>query len=98
MKKLAILFALTLCVALAGCNQPAPPRGGEPTQNPSGTVTTPPAEGPAEPTAPEVGQVAMVYIGTKAGGSTEYPMTCEGEQPLELPGLGLSWPVDQPLL
>ncbi len=26
MKKLAILFALTLCVALAGCNQPAPGR------------------------------------------------------------------------
>ena len=32
MKKLAILFALTLCVALAGCNQPAPPQGGEPSE------------------------------------------------------------------
>ena len=28
MKKLAILFALTLCVALAGCNQPAQLQGG----------------------------------------------------------------------
>ena len=32
MKKLAILFALSLCVALAGCNQPAPPQGGEPSE------------------------------------------------------------------
>ena len=30
MKKLAILFALTICVALAGCNQPAPHQGGDP--------------------------------------------------------------------
>lgn len=96
MKKLAILFALTLCMALAGCNRPAPPQGGEPSapeENP-GSVSTPPveepteplppAEGPAEPTAPAVGQVAMVYIGTKANGFTEYPMTYEGELTPEL--------------
>lgn len=89
MKKIAILFALTLCVALAGCNQPAPPQGGEPVQEPSGTVSTPPveapteplppAEGPDEPTAPAVGQIAMVYIGTKTNGFTDYPMTYDGE-------------------
>ena len=72
MKKLAILFALILCVALAGCNQPAQPQGGEPAQTPSGTVSTPQTEEPTTPTP------------------------TEGGQTLELPGLGLSWPVDQP--
>ena len=90
MKKLAILFALALCAALAGCDQPAPPQSGGPTQAPSATVSTPPvvevptgslpsAEIPAEPTAPAVGQVAMVYIGTKANGFTDYPMAYEGD-------------------
>ena len=89
MKKIAILFALILCVALAGCNQPAPPHSGKPMQEPSGTVSTPPveapteplppAEGPDKPTAPAVGQIAMVYIGTKTNGFTEYPMTYDGE-------------------
>ena len=89
MKKLAILFALTLCVALAGCNQPAQPQGGEPTQTPSGSVNTPPAEEPTEPAPPasepadptptEGEQTATLYIGTKANGFTEYPMTYEGE-------------------
>ncbi len=89
MKKIAILFALILCVALAGCNQPAPPQSGKPMQEPSGTVSTPPveapteplppAEGPDKPTAPAVGQIAMVYIGTKTNGFTEYPMTYDGE-------------------
>lgn len=87
MKKLAILFALTLCVALAGCNQPNPPQGGESTQPPSGGVSTPPAEEPAEPnpgpsadpTPAEGGQTATLYIGTKANGFTEYPMTYEEE-------------------
>lgn len=89
MKKLAILFALTLCVALAGCNQPATPQGGEPTQTPSGSVSTPPVEEPTEPASPadqstapaptEGEQTATLYIGTKAGGFAEYPMTYEGE-------------------
>ncbi len=52
MKKLAILFALALCVALAGCNQPAPPQGGEPSQEPSNSVTTPPVEEPTQPASP----------------------------------------------
>ena len=79
MKKLAILFALALCAALAGCNQSAPPQGSEPPLEPSGTVSAPPVEGPAEPTPPAVGQVAMVYIGTKAGGFTDYPITYDGD-------------------
>ena len=89
MKKLAILFALALCVTLMGCDQPAPPQSGGPSQEPSTAVSTPPTEGPAEslppteepaePTAPAVGQVAMVYIGTKAGGFTDYPMIYDGE-------------------
>lgn len=87
MKKLAILLALTLCTALAGCTQPAPSQGGVP--EPSGSVSTPPAEGPDESTPPadqsadpapaEDGQTATLYIGTKAGGFTEYPMTYQGE-------------------
>lgn len=84
MKKLAIFFVLALCVALAGCSQPVPTQGGEPTQAPSGTVSAPPAEGPAEPTAPAVGQVAMAYIGTKAGGFTDYPIVYDGELTPEL--------------
>ena len=79
MKKLAILFALTLCVALAGCNQPVPPQGGEPSE-PQGTpevdviITE-----PEEPTPPTDEQTAKLYIGTKAGGFNEYPMAYEGE-------------------
>lgn len=79
MKKLAILFALTLCVALAGCDQPAPPQGGEPSQTPSGSISTPPADEPTTPTPAEGEQTATLYIGTKAGGFAEYPMTYEGE-------------------
>jgi hypothetical protein len=74
-KKLALLFALILCVALAGCNQPAPPQGGQPSQD---AVSISPVEVPAEPTPPSVGKVAMVYIGTKAGGFTDYPITYDG--------------------
>lgn len=94
MKKIAILFALTLCVALAGCNQPAPPQSGEPTQTPSGTASTPPVEEPTEPAPPadepttptptEGEQTATLYIGTKANGFTEYPMTYEGKLTPEL--------------
>lgn len=79
MKKLAILFALTLCVALAGCDQPAPPQGGEPSQEPSESVTTPPADESTTPMPAEGEQTATLYIGTKANGFTEYPMTYEGE-------------------
>nr|WP_325223542.1 hypothetical protein [uncultured Oscillibacter sp.] len=81
MKKLVILFALTFCMALAGCNQPATPQGGEPSipQETPGSVNTPPVEKPTEPTSPTNGQTATLYIGTKAGGFVEYPMTYEGE-------------------
>ncbi|MEY8389597.1 hypothetical protein AALC17_20485 [Oscillospiraceae bacterium 38-13] len=79
MKKLAILFALTLCVALAGCNQPAPPQGGElsePQETPEVEVII---TEPEEPTPPTDEQTATLYIGTKAGGFNEYPMAYEGE-------------------
>ena len=83
MKKLAILFALTLCVALAGCNQSATPQGGEPSAPQDipevDVIITPPAEEPTEPAPPANEQAATLYIGTKAGGFTEYPMTYEGE-------------------
>ena len=79
MKKLTILFALALCAALAGCNQPAPSQDGKSSQEPSGTVSTPPAEDHTEPTPPAGGQTATLYIGTKAGGFNEYPMAYEGE-------------------
>lgn len=79
MKKLAILFALSLCVALAGCNQPAPPQGGEPSE----PQETPEVEviitEPEEPTPPTGEQTATLYIGTKAEGFNEYPMTYEGD-------------------
>ena len=79
MKKLAILFALTLCVALAGCNQPAPPQGGgpsEPQETPEVDVII---TEPEEPTPPTDEQTATLYIGTKANGFTEYPMTYDRE-------------------
>ena len=89
MKKYILMIAALLCLILAGCSQPALSQEGEAVQDPSGTVSAPPvetpaeplspAEGSAEPTAPAVGQVAMVYIGTKAGGFTDYPIVYDGE-------------------
>ena len=38
----------------------------------------PPAEGSADPAPTESGQTATLYIGTKAGGFTEYTMAYEG--------------------
>lgn len=79
MKKLAILFVLTLCAALAGCNQPASPQGG----GPSEPQDTPEVDiiitEPEEPTPPTDEQTATLYIGTRARGFNEYPMTCQGE-------------------
>ena len=65
MKKLTILFVLIFCVALAGCNQSAPPQGGEPSDTkkiPEVDVIITEPEEPAKPTTPEAEQVAMVYI------------------------------------
>lgn len=77
MKKPAFLFALLLCVALAGCKQPTPATtpSAEPSAEPSAAVTA-----PVEPTPTETAeQTATLYIGTKAGGFTEYPMTYTGD-------------------
>lgn len=92
MKKLTILFALLLCVALAGCTQPAAPQGGEPAapQEEPGAVSTLPAEEPDEPTAAANEQTATLYIGTKADGFAEYPMTYEGELTAETLIQGIS--------
>ena len=75
MKELAILFALTLCVALAGCHQPAAPQGDAQDTPEVDVIITE----PEEPTPPTDEQTATLYIGTKAGGFTEYPMAYEGE-------------------
>lgn len=95
MKKTIILFAL-LCAALAGCGQAEPTGSGElpATAAPTGAVTVPPTREPVETasptqepdgtTPPERGQTATLYIGTKAGGFTEYPMSYEGELTPEL--------------
>ena len=81
LKKLTFLFALLLCAALSGCNQPAAPQGGDP----SDVVSTPPAaESDPPTTAPADEQTVTLYIGTKAGGFAEYPITYEGELTPEL--------------
>lgn len=76
MKKSTLLFALLLCAVLTGCTEPAPSQGDNPSQESSGTVSTPLAD---EPAPPSNGQTAILYIGTRSGGFKEYPMACEGE-------------------
>ena len=92
MKKLAIILVLALCLVLTSCGQPASTPSGEP--SPSDGASTPSAEVSAEPTVPadesaeptpdEGEKTATLYIGTKAGGFSEYPMTYEGELTPEL--------------
>lgn len=79
MKKLAILFALALCVALAGCNQSVLPQGGEPSEPQETPEVDVIITEPEEPTPPADEQTATLYIGTRANGFTEYPMTYDGE-------------------
>lgn len=81
MKKQIFLFALILCGMLAGCNQPAasPDDEASSTQDSFIEAETPPAEGPDLPSDLEVGQVAMVYIGTSADGFTDYPLVYDGD-------------------
>lgn len=79
MKKLVILFALTLCEALTGCNQPATPQGGEPSAPEDDPEVEVIVTEPDEPVSPDNERTATLYIGTKAEGFAEYPMTYEGE-------------------
>ena len=81
MKKLAILFALTLCAALAGCSQPAQGEESPAPQESSKAevITASPADESDEPRPPEGERTVTLYIGTKAGGVAEYAMTYEGE-------------------
>ena len=79
MKKLAILLTLALCAALSGCGRPAPSLGGGAPvpQEPAGSVAS--SGEPDDPAPPAGGQTATLYIGTKAKGFAEYPMTYQGE-------------------
>ncbi len=81
MKKQIFLFELILCRKLASCNQPAasPDDEASSTQDSFIEAETPPAEGPDLPSDLEVGQVAMVYIGTSADGFTDYPLVYDGD-------------------
>lgn len=84
MKKISILFILLLCAALAGCGQPAPAPDGGTSQEPSSPAGAPPAQGADDPAPPEGEHTATLYIGTRAGGFAEHPMTYEGELSPEL--------------
>lgn len=84
MRKSAILFALALCVALAGCNQPAPAPG---RRTLTGTLQHSKHardRGTHRTDTHGDKQTATLYIGTKTRGFAEYPMTYEGELPPEL--------------
>ena len=90
MKRIFLALLLMFCLTLAGCGSA---NSGGAAQEPAPDQTSPPAPaegpipgkapapdgGPAEPTPPAVGQVAMVYIGTKAGGFTDYPIVYDGD-------------------
>ena len=77
MKKIfSLLLAALIFGTLAACVQAA----GVPSQTPEPVGTPAPVETApmqSDPTAAD--QSAVLYIGTKAAGFTEYPMTYEGE-------------------
>lgn len=72
---------------LAGCSPKEPTVSQTPSSTSNDSPTTPSATTPAEPEqsvqAPEEtldeGQTATLYVGTKATGFAEYPLTYEGE-------------------
>lgn len=88
-RKMLAWLGIVLCVSvtvslLSGCS----PKEPETTQTPPPSASTDsPTNSPAEPEqsaqAPEVtpdeGQTATLYVGTKATGFAEYPLTYEGE-------------------
>lgn len=79
MKKLIIFLALALCAVLTSCSQSVPPQSSEAPQESSGSVSTSPVEKPDDSASLSNEQTATLYIGTKARGFTEYPMTYKGE-------------------
>lgn len=84
MKKLAIYLAALLCIALAGCGAPAEPVGSAPVES-SAASAAPAVPAMDTPTAsPANEQTATLYIGTKAAGFAEYPITYEGDLTAEL--------------
>ena len=68
MRKSKVLLSLLLCAALAGCGQPTPKETAVPPTSAEPTEAVPPEE-----------QTATLYIGTRARGFAEYPMTYAGE-------------------
>lgn len=96
-----LLCACAAAALLAGCGgQSKPEQSQPPTPPTSADALTPSTPEPAPTEPPSQSQTATLYIGTKAAGFAEYPLDIwyymEGEQPLELPDIGRSWPLDQP--
>lgn len=90
MKKLTIFLAVIFCVVLAGCDAPAEPAGNTPAESSAATAapTVPAMDTPT--VSPTDEQTATLYIGTKAAGFAEYPMTYEGVLTAELLIQGIS--------
>lgn len=86
MKKLTILLAL--CLGLAGCAQPAPSQSGVPENPASPETPTSSEENLGGASSHE--STAVLYIGTKAAGFQEYPISYEGELTPELLIQGIS--------
>lgn len=90
MKKLTIFLAVMLCAVLTGCDAPAEPAGSAPAESSAATAapTVPAMDTPV--VSPADVQTATLYIGTKAAGFGEYPMTYEGALTAELLIQGIS--------
>lgn len=78
-----LLGACAAALLLAGCSlkepaaQPSPPASSDsPASSPAGMPSQQESE---ETEPPSQGQTATLYVGTKEGGFTEYPLDYEGE-------------------
>lgn len=79
-----ILLAAALCGALLGCDAAQPPAE-SPSAAPEETAPVQPTEPAVESDqAPESGQSAVLYVGTRAAGFQEYALEYEGELTPEL--------------
>lgn len=71
MKNRFFILWVALCIVLSGCSSPAKP--------PEGSVLSVPNSGDEGPDEPAARQTAVLYVGTKAAGFSEYSMDCEEE-------------------